>query len=153
MLQIQPFTQISIERHNKPINNIMNMRKIDISSLIESIENSFMDNGVVFEVECVSPEEVVEDVRYFKTIKDILEHPSLFEEHQWVKIAHGHTYAFVRVKLDEDKLSTLVYVTENCPVEDFEQMIVDGINEYANNEGLESAISVSPSGSRTPIQQ
>ena len=24
----------------------MNMRKIDISSLIESIENSFMDNGV-----------------------------------------------------------------------------------------------------------
>jgi len=127
--------------------------EIDINNLVESIENSFMDNGVVFEVECVSPKEVVGEVRYFKTIKDISEYPNLFEEIRWVKIAHGHTYAFVGVKQDEDKLNTLVYVTEDCPVEDFEQMIVDGINEYANNEGLESAISLSPSGSRTPIQQ
>ena len=128
------------------------MSEIDISSLIESIENSFMDNGVVFEMECVSPESVVGEVRYFKTIKDFSEHPNLFEEIQWVRIAHGHTYAFVGVKPDENKLNTLVYVTEDCPVDDFEQMIVDGINEYANNEGLESAISLSPRGSRTPIQ-
>lgn len=128
------------------------MRKIDISSLIEIIENSFMDNGVFFEVECVPSKEVVGEVRYFKTIKDISECPNLFEEHQWVRIAHGHTYAFVGVKPDENKLNTLVYVTEDCPVDDFEQMIVDGINEYANNEGIESFISVSPRGSRTPIQ-
>ena len=38
-------------------------------------------------------------------------------------------------------------------VRDFEQMIVDGINEYANNEGLENAISLSPSGLKTPILQ
>lgn len=129
------------------------MSEIDISILIGSIENSFMDNGVVFEVECVSSEAVVGEVRYFKTIKDFSEHPNLFEEIRWVRIAHGHTYAFVGVKPDEDKLETFVYVTEECPVDDFEQMIVDGINEYANNEGLESAISLSPSGSRTPIRQ
>ena len=129
------------------------MSEIDISGLIESIENSFMDNGVVFEMECVSSEEVVEEIRYFEIIKSISMHPNLFEEHQWVRIAHGHTYAFVGVKLDEDKLNTLVYVTEDCPVDGFEQMIVDGINEYAKNKGLESAISLSPSGSRTPIQQ
>lgn len=126
--------------------------EIDINNLVESIENSFMDNGVVFEMECVSPEAVVGEVRYFKTIKDFSEHPNLFEEIQWVRIAHGHTYAFVGVKPDENKLNTLVYVTEDCPVDDFEQMIVDGINEYANNEGIESFISVSPRGSRTPIQ-
>ena len=129
------------------------MSEIDISDLIESIENAFMDNGVVFDVECVPSEEVVEEVRCFKTIKDISEHPNLFEEHRWVRIAHGQTYAFVGVKTDKDKLKTFVYVTEECPVEDFEQMIVDGINEYANNEGRKSAISVLPSGSRTPIQQ
>ena len=129
------------------------MSEIGISILIGSIENSFMDNGVVFEVECVSSEAVVGEVRYFKTIKDITEHPNLFEEHRWVRIAHGHTYAFVGVKPDEDKLETFVYVTEECPVDDFEQMIVDGINEYANNEGLESAISLSPSGLKTPILQ
>ena len=129
------------------------MSEIDISSLIESIENSFMDNGVVFEMECVFPEAVVGEVRYFKTIKDFSEHPNLFEVIQWVRIAHGHTYAFVGVKPDENKLNTLVYVTEDCPVDDFEQMIVDGINEYANNEGLESAISLSPSGLKTPILQ
>ena len=129
------------------------MSEIDISILIGSIENSFMDNGVVFEVECVSSEAVVGEVRYFKTIKDITEHPNLFEEHRWVRIAHGHTYAFVGVKPDEDKLNAFVYVTEDCPIEDFEQMIVDGINEYANNEGLESAISLSPSGLKTPILQ
>ncbi len=129
------------------------MSEIDISSLIESIENSFMDTGVVFEMECVSPEAVVGEVRYFKTIMDFSEHPNLFEEIQWVRIAHGHTYAFVGVKPDENKLNTLVYVTEDCPVDDFGQMIVDGINEYANNEGRKSAISVSPSDSRTPLRQ
>ena len=129
------------------------MSEIDISILIGSIENSFMDNGVVFEVECVSSEAVVGEVRYFKTIKDFWEHPNLFEEIRWFRRAQGHTYAFVGVKPDEDKLETFVYVTEECPVDDFEQMIVDGINEYANNEGLESAISLSPSGSRTPIRQ
>ena len=37
------------------------MNKIDISDFITSIENTFMDNGMMFEVECVTPEEVEDD--------------------------------------------------------------------------------------------
>lgn len=129
------------------------MSKIEISSLIESIENSFMDNGVVFEVECVPFKEVVVEVRYFKTIKDISECPNLFEEHQWVRIADGHTYAFVGVKQDEYKLKAFVYVTEDCPMDGFEQMIVDGIKDYVWNAGIESVLYESPSCSRMPLQR
>ena len=43
------------------------MNKIDISDFITSIENTFMDNGMMFEVECVTPEEVEDDVRYNDT--------------------------------------------------------------------------------------
>lgn len=130
------------------------MSEIDISSLIESTEkNSFMDNGVVFEVECVPSKEVVGEVRYFKTIKDISECPNLFEEHQWVRIAYGHTYAFVGVKPDEYKLKVFVYVTEDCPMDGFEQMIVDGIKDYVWNAGIESVLYESPSCSRMPLQR
>lgn len=128
------------------------MDKIDISSLIESIENSFIDNGFVLEVDSAFPEEVVDEVRYNDTFKRLSKHPDLIEAHQWVKIAYGNTFAFVGVKSDEDKLEVFVDVSEDCIIDDFEQMLVDGINEYANNEGRKSAISVSPSGSRIPLQ-
>lgn len=109
------------------------MRKIDISSLIEIIENSFMDNGVFFEVESVSPEEVLDEVRYNDAFKRLSKHPDLIEEHQWVKIAYGYTVAFAGVKSCEDKFEIFVDVSEDCTIDDFEQMIVNGIKDYANN--------------------
>lgn len=127
--------------------------EIDINNLVESIENSFMDNGVVFEVECVPFKEVVREVRYFKTIKDISECPNLFEEHQWVRIADGHTYAFVGVKSDEDKLEVFVDVSEDCIIDDFEQMLVDGIKDCVWDAGIESVLYESPSCSRMPLQR
>ena len=74
------------------------MCKIDISSLIESIENSLIDNGFVLEVVSAFPEEVVEEVRYNDTFKKLSKSLSLIETHQWVKIAYGNTLAFVGVK-------------------------------------------------------
>ena len=129
------------------------MSKIDINNLVESIENSFMDNGVVFEVECVPFKEVVEEVRYFKTIKDISECPNLFEEHQWVRIADGHTYAFVGVKSDGYKLEVFVDVSGDCIIDDFEQMLVDGTKDCVWDAGSESVLYESPSCSRMPLQR
>lgn len=105
------------------------MCKIDISSLIESIENSLIDNGFVLEVVSAFPEEVVEEVRYNDTFKKLSKSPGLIETHQWVKIAYENTFAFVGVKSDEDKLEVFVDVSEDCVIDDFEQMLVDGIKD------------------------
>lgn len=106
-----------------------------------------------FEVEHVSPEEVLDEVRYNVTFKRLSKHPDLIEKHQWVKIAYGNTFAFAGVKSCGDKLEFFVDVSEDCIIDDFVQMIVDGIRDYSNDEGIESAISVSPSDSRTPLRQ
>lgn len=128
------------------------MGKIDISSLIESIENSFIDNGFVLEVVSVSPEEVVDEVRYNDTFKKLSKLSELIEEHQWVKIAYGITFAFVGVKSEEDKLGVFVDVSEDCTIDDFEQILVDGIKDYVCDAGIESVLYESPSGSRIPLQ-
>lgn len=106
------------------------MGKIDISSLIGSIENSFIDNGFVLEVDSAFSEEVVDEVKYNDTFKKLSKHPYLIETHQWVKIAYGNTFAFVGVKSDEDKLEVFVDVSEDCIIDDFEQMLIDGIKDY-----------------------
>lgn len=111
------------------------MGKIDISSLIESIENSFIDNGFVLEVVSVSPEEVVDEVRYNDTFKKLSKLSDLIEAHQWVKIAYGNTFAFVGVKSEEDKLGVFVDVSEDCTIDDFEQILVDGIKDYVRDAG------------------
>jgi len=103
------------------------MGKIDISNLIGSIENSFIDNGIFFEVESVSPEEVLDEVRFNDTFKRLSQCPNLIEEHQWVKIAYGQIFAFAGIKADEEQLDIFVDVAEDCPIDDLEQMIVDGI--------------------------
>jgi hypothetical protein len=108
----------------------MDMDKIDISSLIEIIENSFIDNGFVLEVVSAFPEEVVDEVRYNDTFTKLSKHLDIIEAHQWVKIAYGNTFAFVGVKSDEDKLEVFVDVSEDCIIDDFEQMLVDGIKDY-----------------------
>lgn len=129
------------------------MRKIDISSLIESIENSFIDNGFVLEVVSAFPEEVVEEVRYNDTFKRLSKSLGLIETHQWVKIAYGNIFAFVGVKSDEDKLEVYVDVSEDCIIDDFEQMLVDGIKDYVWDAGIESVLYESPSCSRMPLQR
>ena len=128
------------------------MCKIDISSLIGSIENSFIDNGFVLEVASAFPEEVVDEVRYNDTFKRLSKYPDLIEAHQWVKIAYGNTFAFVGVKSDEDKLEVFVDVSEDCIIDDFEQMLVNGIKDYVCDAGIESVLYESPSGSRIPLQ-
>lgn len=128
------------------------MGKIDISSLIESIENSFIDNGFVLEVVSVSPEEVVNEVKYNDTFKRLSKHPDITEAYQWVKIAYGNTFAFVGMKSDEDKLEVFVDVSEDCIIDDFEQMLVTGIKDYVCDAGIESVLYESPSGSRIPLQ-
>ena len=129
------------------------MDKIDISSLIGSIENSFIDNGFVLEVDSAFPEEVVDEVKYNDTFKKLSKHPDLIETHQWVKIAYGNTFAFVGVKSDEDKLEVFVDVSEDCIIDDFEQMLIDGIKDYVCDAGIESVLYESPSGSRMPLQR
>ena len=129
------------------------MRKIDISSLIESIENSLIDNGFVLEVVNALPEEVEEEVRYNDAFKRLSNSPSIIETHQWVKIAYGNTFAFVGVKSDEDKLEVFVDVSENCVIDDFEQMLVDGIKDCVWDAGIESVLYESPSCSRMPLQR
>lgn len=129
------------------------MCKIDISSLIESIENSLIDNGFVLEVVSAFPEEVVEEVRYNDTFKRLSKSLGLIETHQWVKIAYGNTFAFVGVKSDEDKLEVFVDVSEDCVIDDFEQMLVDGIKDYVLDAEIESVLYESPSCSRMPLQR
>ena len=129
------------------------MCKIDISSLIESIENSLIDNGFVLEVVSAFPEEVEEEVRYNDTFKKISKSLGLIETHQWVKIAYGNTFAFVGVKSDEDKLEVFVDVSEDCVIDDFEQMLVDGIKDCVWDAGIESVLYESPSCSRMPLQR
>ena len=129
------------------------MCKIDISSLIESIENSLIDNGFVLEVVSAFPEEVVEEVRYNNAFKRLSKSPSLIKTHQWVKIAYGNTFAFVGVKSDEDKLEVFVDVSEDCVIDDFEQMLVDGIKDCVLDAGIESILYESPSCSRMPLQR
>ena len=129
------------------------MCKIDISSLIESIENSLIDNGFVLEVVSAFPEEVEEEVRYNDTFKKISKSLGLIETHQWVKIAYGNTFAFVGVKSDEDKLEVFVDVSEDCVIDDFEQMLVDGIKDCVWDAEIESVLYESPSCSRMPLQR
>lgn len=129
------------------------MCKIDISSLIESIENSLIDNGFVLEVVSALPEEVEEEVRYNDAFKRLSNSPSIIETHQWVKIAYGNTFAFVGVKSDEDKLEVFVDVSEDCIIDDFEQMLVDGIKDCVWDAGIESVLYESPSCSRMPLQR
>lgn len=129
------------------------MGKIDISSLIGSIENSFIDNGFVLEVDRAFSEEVVDEVKYNDTFKKLSKHPYLIETHQWVKIAYGNTFAFVGVKSDEDKLEVFVDVSEDCIIDDFEQMLIDGIKDYVCDAGIESVLYESPSDSRMPLQR
>ena len=129
------------------------MCKIDISSLIESIENSLIDNGFVLEVVSAFPEEVEEEVRYNDTFKKLSKSLGLIETHQWVKIAYGNTFAFVGVKSDEDKLDVFVDVSEDCIIDDFEQMLVDGIKDYVWDAEIESVLYESPSCSRMPLQR
>ena len=121
------------------------MCKIDISSLIESIENSLIDNGFVLEVVSAFPEEVVEEVRYNDAFKRLSKSLGLIKTHQWVKIAYGNTFAFMGVKSDEDKLEVYVDVSEDCVIDDFEQMLVDGIKDYVWDAGIESVLYESPS--------
>ena len=129
------------------------MCKIDISSLIESIENSLIDNGFVLEVVNALPEEVEEEVRYNDTFKKLSKSLGLIETHQWVKIAYGNTFAFVGVKSDEDKLEVFVDVSEDCIIDDFEQMLVDGIKDYVWDAEIESVLYESPCCSRMPLQR
>ena len=129
------------------------MGKIDISSLIGSIENSLIDNGFVLEVVSALPEEVEEEVRYNDAFKRLSNSPSIIETHQWVKIAYGNTFAFVGVKSDEDKLEVFVDVSEDCVIDDFEQMLVDGIKDYVWDAGIESVLYESPCCSRMPLQR
>ena len=129
------------------------MCKIDISSLIESIENSLIDNGFVLEVVNALPEEVEEEVRYNDTFKKLSKSLGLIETHQWVKIAYGNTFAFVGVKSDEDKLEVFVDVSEDCIIDDFEQMLVDGIKDCVWDAGIESVLYESLSCSRMPLQR
>ena len=129
------------------------MCKIDISSLIESIENSLIDNGFVLEVVSALPEEVEEEVRYNDTFKRLSKSPGLIETHQWVKIAYGNTFAFMGVKSDEDKLEVFVDVSEDCIIDDFEQMLVDGIKDCVWDAGIESVLYESLSCSRMPLQR
>ena len=127
------------------------MCKIDISSLIESIENSLIDNGFVLEVVSAFPEEVEEEVRYNDTFKRLSKSLGLIETHQWVKIAYGNTFAFMGVKSDEDKLEVFVDVSEDCVIDDFEQMLVDGIKDCVWDAGIESVLYESSSCSRMPL--
>ena len=129
------------------------MCKIDISSLIESIENSLIDNGFVLEVVSAFPEEVVEEVRYNDAFKRLSKSLGLIKTHQWVKIAYGNTFAFMGVKSDEDKLEVYVDVSEDCVIDDFEQMLVDGIKDYVWDAEIESVLYESPSCSRMPLQR
>ena len=129
------------------------MCKIDISSLIESIENSLIDNGFVLEVVTALPEEVEEEVRYNDTFKRLSKSPGLIVTHQWVKIAYGNRFAFVGVKSDEDKLEVYVDVSEDCVIDDFEQMLVDGIKDYVWDAEIESVLYESPCCSRMPLQR
>lgn len=44
-------------------------------------------------------------------------------------------------------------VSEDCIIDDFEQMLIDGIKDYVCDAGIESVLYESPSGSRMPLQR
>lgn len=57
------------------------------------------------------------------------------------------------VKSDEDKMEVFVDVSEDCIIDDFEQMLVDGIKDYVWDAEIESVLYESSSCSRMPLQR
>lgn len=114
------------------------MDKIDIDYLITDIEDAVMDNGIGLVVESVAPEEVEDNVKIFDTFKMLHQNIGLINEKScWIQLAYGYTLAYVGVLQRDDKIEALVDVNEECPVDDLDQIIAEGIRRYADREGVE----------------
>ena len=50
-------------------------------------------------------------------------------------------------------MEVFVDVSEDCIIDDFEQMLVDGIKDYVWDAEIESVLYESPSCSRMPLQR
>ena len=97
-----------------------------------------MDNGVIFEVECVEAEAVRDEVMcsnvfWLSNNTELINEGSL-----WLRIAYGLTYAFAGVRQEDDKLEVLVDDNGECPAESLAEMIAEGIKRYADNAGIKS---------------
>ena len=110
-----------------------------LNDLASSIFDSFTNNGIAFEVEDVTPEEVKDEVQYNDAFKRLNTNPDFINEwSHWVKIAYGSIFAFVGERQENDYLEVLVDVDEDCPVDNFKQMIVEGVEDYAYDVGVET---------------
>lgn len=110
-----------------------------LSDLKESIIESFLGNGVGFEVEDVTPEEVKEEIQCNGAFRRLTHNPNLINKlSHWVKIAYGTVFAFVGERQVDDRLEVWVDVDEDCPMDDFKEMIVEGIEDYAYDIDVET---------------
>lgn len=134
------------------------MKNIDVDDLVTCIEESFLDNGVVFDVYSLTQNEVKEEISLesgFNMLSnektkdnefdvDIDESKFLndtFYEENWVKVSYGNAIAFVCVNVSNNNLNiSAIEVNEDCRGYRFGRMIVEGIENYAINEGFETIV-------------
>lgn len=114
------------------------MNTIDIEELISDIENAVMDNGMVFDVASAEPDEVKDDVAFLDTFRMLHPNSSLINERsQWVKISYGDISAYIGIRQGDNRIEAIVDINEECPIDDLDKMITDGIRHYADRAGVD----------------
>lgn len=134
------------------------MSNISIDGIITSLEESFMDNGMMFDVSSISQSDVKEEIGFdpmFKMLNSEYTKDSKFTvssdeskflndkfyRNHWIMISYGYRIAFICVDGEgEDILISAIEVSEDCRGEGFGKMIVDGIENYAGNNGFERVV-------------
>ncbi len=111
---------------------------MDIEELISDIENALADNGMALDVASAEPDEVKDDVTFLDTFRMLHQNSGLINEgSQWVKISYGDIFAYIGIRQGDDRTEALVDVNEECPIDDLDKMIADGISRYAYRTGVE----------------
>lgn len=133
--------------------------KIDVDSLVSCVENSFMDNGVVFEVTSVTQKEVKDEIFFdskFKMLSNEATNDSEFDvdiddskfmndkfyRENWIRVSYGDIIAFACVNTEgmNNLLISAIEVCEDNRGDGFGRMLVEGIESYARSDGFESVV-------------
>ena len=134
------------------------MKNIDVNCLVSCVEETFMDNGVVFDVNSVTQREVKDEIFFdskFKMLSNESTKDSEFDvdiddskfmndtfyRENWVRVSYGDTIAFACVNVSNDNLLiSAIEVNEDNRGDGFGRMLVEGIERYGISEGFEKIV-------------
>lgn len=134
------------------------MKSIDVNCLINCVEESFMDNGVVFEVYSVTQKEVKDEIFFdskFRMLSNENTKDSVFDvdideskfmndtfyRKNWVKVSYSDTIAFACVDVSNDNLLiSAIEVNEDNRGDGFGKILVEGIERYGISDGFKKIV-------------